>query len=599
MTSNQDDTYRNIKWNGWGSRDLAMRVDGADPLLVLHPTGKRIPGLVPFINQEIHGMAGGDVKPLTSTPSLTLEEASKKLTPPLINKTFVSELKFKPDQVKSDAESRICHAVGKNYRDLWRARNGLFAKVPDLVIFPESHEQVVVLMQAAVKHNVVLIPFGGGTNVVGAIEANPFDKRCAVSVDLRRMKKLLSVDKASSLARFEVGVLGPDMDKQLAPHGFMFGHDPDSYTHSTLGGWIATRSSGAQSNKYGEIEQMVLSLTVVTPTGVIQTPTAVRAVGPNLNEVFIGSEGAFGIITEAVVKVERIPQHRQYEGWLFEGFEHGFSAFREVTNTGLNITVLRLYDEDETKLSFALKTESNLWQHLLSNGVKKYLQTCRGFNLERLSLCIVGFEGSTEDVNNQSKVVSSIFHKYRSFRVGTSAGKNWQEKKYDLPYVRDFTLQHGLWADVFETAVEYGTALSLWRDVKKAVKDTFAAANRKGWIGMHTAHQYKMGTCCYFTFAGQQIDKATDLEFFLKVKQAGMNAILKNRGNLTHHHGVGFEHVPWMRQFMGEGGSATLLAMKQQFDPANVCNPGKLLPLKPNEDPQGTMFFNLTGKSKL
>lgn len=599
----REDVYRVTKWNGWGSRDLAMRLDGADPNIVLHPTGKRIPGLVPFIHQEIEGLQSTAVsKPIAVTPSLSLEEVSRLLLPPVVNRAFDDAIRgvLSPNQVSTDGESRICHAVGKNYRDLWRARNGLFDKVPDMVLFPQSHDDVVHIVKLAAQHGVVIIPFGGGTNVVGGVEPNPFDpqNRMVVSIDMRRMNRMLSLNKESSMARFEVGILGPDIDKELQPHGFTLGHDPDSYTHSTLGGWIAARSSGAQSNKYGEIENIVVSLTVVTPTGTVVTPAVPRQVGPNLNEVFIGSEGVFGVITEVIVKVERIPPVKHYEGWLFEGFEHGFKAFREVVLTGVTVTALRLYDEDETRMSFALKTESSLVQHFVSVGVKKYLETVRGFRLDALSLCIVGYEGTKQDVALQARTVNGIFGRHRAFRVGTSAGKNWQEKKYDLPYVRDFALQHGLWADVFEAAVEHETALSLWRDTKKALKDVFVAEGRKGWIGMHTAHQYKVGCCLYFTFAGQQVDPRSDIAFLIKLKEAGMAAIIKNRGNLTHHHGVGYEHVPWMRSYNGSGGSELLLGMKKQLDPTGVCNPGKLLPLMSDDAKKDSMFYRMTGTNQ-
>jgi alkyldihydroxyacetonephosphate synthase len=576
----QEDHYQKVKWNGWGDKGKVMRVDEADPFVVIHPSGKPMRALHQFIHQEING-GDGPVQKLERSPSIPVEEAMERLPAPIVNQGFMAQLGggLSANQIKSDPESRLTHVVGKNYRDLWRIRKGIIVRAPDAVVLPESHDDCVKLMDAATKHNVVLIPYGGGTNVTGCIEPSPFEtKRMIVSIDMRRMTKMMAIDKESRTATFECGVLGPDLDEQLGRCGFMLGHDPDSYVFSTLGGWIASRSSGAFSNKYGDIEQMVLSLKVVTPKGVVETPTVPRPVGPDLNAVFIGSEGTLGIITEATIKIELQPEARHYEGWLFPNFETGYAAFYKATAAGVSPTAMRLYDEDDTRMSFALKTDAPMVQNLVSKGIKQYLQHGKGFDMAKISLCIVGFEGSAAEVAHQKALIKQLYNAHNAFCVGTGAGDNWSMKKYDLPYVRDFALSHCFWADVFETVVVYGEALSLWRAVKDAVRAVWKAEGKKGWIGCHTAHQYKHGTCLYFTYAGQQFDD-NDMLTFLKIKKAATEQMLKHKGALTHHHGVGYEHVPWMPKYLGAGTLDMLLRMKQDVDPQDICNPHKLLPV--------------------
>jgi alkyldihydroxyacetonephosphate synthase len=329
---------------------------------------------------------------------------------------------------------------------------------------------------------------------------------------------------------------------------------------------------------------MVLALKVVTPTGVVETPVQVRPCGIDLNGVLVGSEGCFGIITEATVKIEPIPEAKLYEGWFFPSFEAGFRAFYEVTRKQIRPTAMRLYDEDETRMSLAMRTDTGVLQHYVGAAVKAYLQHVKEMDLQNMALCIMGYEGTKEDVAHVKKQIGAIFARYGGFCAGKGVGLNWQEKKYDLPLVRDFALAHGLWADVFETCTVYSDALALWSSVKKAVREVWKAEGKTGWIGCHTAHQYRSGCCLYFTFAGVQHDD-NDIETLLKIKRAATAQMLKYKGNLTHHHGIGYEHVPWMSKMFAPGALDLMLALKQQVDPQDICNPWKLLPLarKPKE----------------
>eukprot|EP01060_Flectonema_neradi_P027952 TRINITY_DN375_c5_g1_i1.p1 TRINITY_DN375_c5_g1~~TRINITY_DN375_c5_g1_i1.p1 ORF type:complete len:621 (+),score=111.53 TRINITY_DN375_c5_g1_i1:62-1924(+) len=594
-SSGEEDVWRKIKWNGWGSRQVSMKLSETNPLEAIHPTGNLLPSLVPFIQKELHGSSENPT-PLKSTPSISLEEALRKLPAPIVNKTFLKEVQLESSQICFEGEARLCHAVGKNYRDLWRMRNGIIQRPPDAVILPSNHDDVVRIVDSAHRNDVCIIPFGGGTNVVGAIEPDPAETtRMTICIDMRRMNKMLWVDKDSQTACFECGVLGPDLEEQLSRYGFMLGHDPDSHIHSTLGGWIATRSSGAQSNRYGEMEDMVISLTCVTPRGIITTPTAPRATAVSLKEILLGSEGCFGIFTHAIVKVQIIPESRYVEGWLVPSFEEGVECFRTATAKDIHPATLRLYDDDETRLSFAMKFKPTFTQKILSDGIKKFAETWKGMNLDKICLAIVGYEGTKQDVAHQKKLLHKHLNGIKCLCLGQSPGKNWLAKKYDLPYIRDFSLNHGLWADVLETVTDYSRALQLWREVKQAVRDTWKAQGRLGWIGCHIGHQYKTGTCLYFTFAGEQTDEHDIEKRFLPLKEAATAAILKNKGALTHHHGIGYEHVPWMEKAHGKVGIYLMQVLKEACDPKGICNPGKLLP--PKDDPSKSEEENQATKA--
>lgn len=579
----QPEVYEKIKWNGWGELNVQMEVDKSEPNLVRHIHGQPLRKLLDFLHKEIQEGKGPKVIPPTS-PSISVEEAISRLNKPILNESFITNLRelLSADQVRTDDKSRLCHIAGKNYRDLWRIRKGLVERAPDCVVLPNNHADCEKIMQLAHKHNVAVIPFGGGTNVTGGVEASPFEaKRMVISVDMRRMGRMLHIDPASRIATFECGVLGPALDEQLERYGFMFGHDPDSYTYSTLGGWIGARGSGAMSNQYGDIEQMVISLKVATPTGIIETPTTSRPCGVDLNGLFIGSEGSFGIITEATVKIEPIPQKKHYCGYLFPTFEKAFEAFQECTTLGIKPCTMRLYDEDDFQMSLAMSTSTHSCiEELMSNAMKLYMERFQRWNLKKVSMVILGFEGTNERVAAQYKETHKVFTKHSGIGIGEKAGASWQEKKYDLPYIRDFALNLSHWADVFETSVLYSQAVPCWRAVKNAVREVWRENGKKGWIGCHTAHQYKYGCCLYFTFASSQHDD-NDMKIFLQIKTRAMEAMLRHTGNLTHHHGIGYEHVPWMARFWGPGAMDLLFSIKKKVDPKNICNPGKLLPEQP------------------
>jgi alkyldihydroxyacetonephosphate synthase len=321
-----------MKWWGWGS--IEKKFDDTNR-----------PSFKPWLYQ----MAG--------TKELKLKypvaEQEIKLSEPVTNDTFINQilLKINKNQIVQNSTQRILHTYGKSYADLLRIRKGIIKSAPDMVIFPKNHDEVVFIMKAAYENDVVVIPFGGGTNIVGCVEVTDGTPRMKVSMDMQLMNQVLSIDSYSQTAVIQAGILGTKLDEDLKKMGFTLGHHPDSFEFSTLGGWIATRSAGMQSNQYGRIEDMVLALKVVTPIGeVITKNVPASAAGPNLNALLIGSEGTLGIITEATMKIHPAPEIEEYYAYLFKNFKQGVAVIYECHLKGFVPSVIRLQDSHETAL---------------------------------------------------------------------------------------------------------------------------------------------------------------------------------------------------------------------------------------------------------
>eukprot|EP01099_Mayorella_cantabrigiensis_P005417 TRINITY_DN4335_c0_g1_i1.p1 TRINITY_DN4335_c0_g1~~TRINITY_DN4335_c0_g1_i1.p1 ORF type:complete len:522 (-),score=95.32 TRINITY_DN4335_c0_g1_i1:7-1572(-) len=497
---------------------------------------------------------------------------------------FLTEIEvvLSKNQIFTDSVHRICHTYGKSCRDLILMRNGKIFRPPDAIVYPESSKHVEVIVQAAHKNNVVLIPFGGGTNVVGAIEPERNEKRMVVTIDLRRMNRILQVDKTSMTARIEVGIVGPDLERGLREHGVSLGHDPDSFEYSTLGGWIAARSSGMQSDEYGDIEALVASLKIVTPgVGVIETNNVPRAAcGPDLNSILVGSEGIFGIITEAVMKVHAVPPVQHFYGMMCPNFQTGVEVLRECVHRKLKPSMMRLYDPEETRFALSAGTKKSFIEGVFSGVIKKYMELYKRYKMDEICLAILGFEGEEERVLQSESSVFKVFEDKGCLNLGQSPGKSWFEKRYDLPLMRDFLLDSGLWVEVAETSVTWSNVVNMWTQGRKAIIDTANKLKIPIWVVCHISHTYHNGVCLYFHFCSYQDDQG---KYWLTLKNAISQAIVKNQGALSHHHGVGSDHRAYLENYYSPSQVSLIRATKDQLDPKNICNPNKIIPSSPEE----------------
>ena len=477
------------------------------------------------------------------------------------------------DAVATDTARRATYSLGKGYRDLVRIRRGEVPHPTDAVVRPETEEQVAAVLAEASRRGIAVIPFGGGTSVVGGVE--PTGDRPTITLDLQRLARVLAVDPVSATAAIEVGILGPALEAELNARGFTLGHFPQSFQFSSLGGWIATRSGGQKSTLYGKIEERVQSLRLAFPGGTIATrDVPAAATGPDLNQLIAGSEGALGVITRATMRLAPLPQHAEYRAYLFPAFPAGVEAAREMMQRELTPAVLRLSDEPETQTNLAFRATPQGMAATIEKAGGWYLAR-RGVDLNHASLFILGFEGEESAVRCQWQRARPILRRWGGVSVGQSPARAWERSRYETPYLRDLLLDHAMLVDTLETATTWDRYLAL----HTAVRDALAAAlGERSLVMAHLSHSYPHGGSIYFTFIARQ-DKGREVEQWERAKTAATQAIMDNGGALSHHHGIGRDHRPWMAAYLGPGGARALAALKQAFDPQDIMNPGKLTPL--------------------
>jgi alkyldihydroxyacetonephosphate synthase len=464
------------------------------------------------------------------------------------------------DHVHTDDETRRLRTRGKSTPDLLRARAGDLDDAPDAVVRPGSHDDVAAVLGWAVAHHVAVVPFGGGTCVTGGLAARRDGYAGLVSLDLVRMKRLVSVDHESMTAVLEPGLRGPEAEALLAAEGVLIGHYPQSFEFASIGGFAATRSSGQSSAGYGRFDSIVMGLRVATPRGELRLGSApMNAAGPDLRQLFLGSEGAFGVITEVTVRVRPLPETKVYEGWRWESFAAGAEAMRTLAQASLLPTVLRLSDEAETAINLARP-----------QGIG---QSETGGQSNGGCLMITGYEGSAAAVEARRAAVSLLLSDLGGTSAGEGPGEAWAHDRFDAPYLRDAMLDVGVLVETLETATFWSNRDRLYTAVKGALERALGPGTL---VLCHVSHVYETGCSLYFTVAAKE--SADPMQQWLAAKAAANEAIVAAGATITHHHAVGTDHRPWLHHEIGDLGVSVLRAVKADLDPTGVLNPGVMVP---------------------
>jgi alkyldihydroxyacetonephosphate synthase len=473
------------------------------------------------------------------------------------------------DGLREDHAARVLHAAGKGYPDLVRLRAGAPEGAPDAISYPSSHAQLRALLDLCARCSIAVVPFGGGTSVVGGVAPLAGEHGAVLCVDMGAMGSLLSLDRESATVTVGAGMRAPALEALLAGHGLTLGHYPQSYEYVSLGGCAATRSAGQASTGYGSIEKMVLGLRLAAPAAEIALPPLpATAAGPGLRQLLIGSEGTLGVISEVSLRVRRAPAERVYEGVFFEDFAAGAQALHELSREHVLPDVARLSDEHETRMSLALAGSRGL-KGMLGRaylGVRGYAEGC---------LAILGFEGSAEDVAHRHGRALKLARRGGGLAVGRSPGEAWRVARFSGPYLRDDLLTQGVMVETLETATQWSNLQRLHGEVAAAISGALQEGGTPGLVMCHVSHVYETGASLYFTFLARQRED-DPIEQWRAVKQAAGDAIMVGGGTITHHHAVGRDHAPWMEREIGAGGLAALSALKSELDPAGIMNPGKL-----------------------
>ena len=539
-----------MRWWGWGDRSHP-------PALPAHALG--------FLRETV-GIA--------ERPRPPVALGNVALPPARLSAGTAAELRAVVGEqgVRDDHIARVLHAAGKGYPDLVRLRAGLPEGAPDAVVYPGGREQLNAVLELCSRSSVAVVPFGGGTSVVGGLAPLQGRHGSVVALDTSRIGSVLALDRESSTVTVGAGMRAPALERYLGDRGLTLGHFPQSFEYVSIGGSAATRSAGQASTGYGAIDRMVLGLRISAPAGEIALPPLpASAAGPGLRQLFVGSEGAFGVISEVSLRVRPAPRERVYEGIFFEDFSAGMQALRALSRERVLPEVARLSDRQETQMSLALAGSAGLKSRLERAylGVRGYGEGC---------LAILGFEGSSGSVSRRRRQAAGILRGFGALPVGRSPGEAWLQGRFAGPYLRDDLLTLGVMVETLETAAQWSRLPGLHRDVARAIAGALEDQGTPGLVMCHVSHVYETGASLYFTLLARQRE-SDPIGQWLAVKAAASEAIVAGGGTITHHHAVGRDHAPWMQREVGTGGLQAIASLRAELDPAGIMNPGKLEPV--------------------
>ena len=517
------------------------------------PTGWGDPARRPGLPAHARGFLDAELGPAAPTPPAGPPPLVPSALPAAVAAALRSEVGA--EHVRVDDPARLLRAAGRSYLDLLRLRGTSPLDAPDAVVLPGTADEVAAVLRVCAQSGVAVVPFGGGTSVVGGVTPLRGRFPAVVALDLRRLDRLLSVDEQALTATFEPGVRGPDAERLLASYGLTLGHFPQSYEHATLGGYAATRSAGQASTGYGRFDDLVVALTLQTPRGpLVLGRGAATAAGPDLLGLAVGSEGVLGVVTSLTVRVRRAPSERRYEGVLFGDWAAGVAAFRELEQERVAPDVARLSDPDETRVQMALSQAGD------SGG------GC---------LAVLGWEGTPSGVAARREASLAVVRAHGGLELGTSVGSTWLAGRYEGPYLREDLLDAGYLVETLETSATW----SRLDATRAAVREALLGALPRALVLCHVSHLYAHGASLYVTVLAVR-SSGDPVGQWQRAKSAACDAIVATGATITHHHAVGTDHRDRMPAEVGPLGVEVLRAVKATLDPAGVLNPGKLIPLE-------------------
>src|SRR6476659_5941132 len=530
-----------MKWWGWGDPDRRVELPAT---------------AVAAVRDELVIEPGEGSEPV-SIDQVKLPEA----------RPIPDSVRAAADEVLDGPDDRIRHAAGRSYPDLIRLRTGRLEHAPDAVLCPTNAAGVEAILEACAAAGVAVVPFGGGTSVVGGLEALADGHSGVVSLELSGLRSV-ELDSQSLTARLGPGLTGPEAEAALGALGATLGHFPQSFEEATIGGFAATRSAGQASSGYGRFDDVVTSIELIAPTGRLRTREIPHtAAGPSLREIVLGSEGTLGVITDVSCRVRPAPRARVYEGWIAEDFHTGREIVRDLAQRHEAPDVLRLSDEEETRVSLELAGTEGLRKRALDAylSVRRRRGGC---------LMICGWEGERDDVSRRRGLSQARLRLGGAAPLGRSAGNSWYRSRYGGPYLRDELISIGVMVETLETAHTWSRLDELYRGVGEALRGVLGD---RSIVMCHVSHAYPDGASLYFTFL-TRARPGEELEQWRAAKSAACEAIVATEGTITHHHAVGRDHAPYMRAEVGDLGLEALRAVKERLDPTGIMNPGKLLP---------------------
>lgn len=563
----------------WGFSDTTFRFNERGRIEV---TGDRYPGLsgeeLPNLLPWFNSVVGVEIDPEDRLESQYPPEVPPSIPAP----DFLGALVGQVD-VSTDPAARVRHGHGHTLEEMYRVKYGAFRRVPDYVAYPASEADVEAVVEAARANGVTLIPYGGGTNVTNALTPPADEDRAIVSVDMSRMNRILWIDPENRMARIEAGAVGRTLTRQLAEHGFTMGHEPDSVEFSTLGGWIATNASGMKKNRYGNIEDIVLDVTVVGSEGVLRRegpPPPRESIGMDPARWLFGSEGNLGIITSAVVKLFPLPAVQRHGSVLFHDLESGIRFLRAVSDTGRVPASIRLVDNMQFQFGQALKPAKGALGRLKSRAEKLLVTGPLKFDPNQMTACTLVFEGTEADVSEQEAVVYRLAKQHGGFKAGAENGRRGYQLTFGIAYIRDFVLRHHIIGESFETSVPWSRAHELCERVKARIVASHAERGLPGtpFVSCRVTQVYPTGVCVYFYLAFYAKGVADPVGLFHDIEREAREEVLATGGSLSHHHGVGKLRQAFIPEVLSPAAMDWRVRAKQALDPDDVFGARNLTP---------------------
>lgn len=561
----------------WGFADTRLELEGTRSVRMTGdrypPSGQSMPHLIPFV-EEVLG--------IPFDASSRVAERAPTVPPPRLPPTLAAALDrlLPPDRRSTDPQVRLTHShgqlsVGEVDRALY---GGSFARVVDVVVEPVDEREVQALITLAGEHDACLVPYGGGTNVSAALQCPARETRPIVSIDMRRMNQVRAVDRENGCALVEAGITGAALEEALGALGYTSGHTPDSLEFSTLGGWISTNASGMKKNRYGNIEDIVIEATLVTPSGTVETrrPAARTSTGMQPLSLLFGSEGNLGVITQALIAIHPKPEAVRYQSLVFRSFADGVAFLKAVRAAGALPASIRLVNNREFRFGQALRPAARGAARWTSRLQRVWLTRVLGFDPSALAACTVVMEGTPQQVRDEARALRAVAKPFRAVWAGAGNGRRGYALTFAIAYLRDFFSQFGIVGESFETSVPWDRIDQVCSSVERALSAECAARGVAGrpYLSYRVTQTYHTGVCIYFTMALSGRGLADPGGAFHEIEQALRQVILDAGGSLSHHHGVGKIRQIFLPQVHTAAGLDAIRAAKRSVDPRNVFGIG-------------------------
>jgi alkyldihydroxyacetonephosphate synthase len=557
----------------WGYRDTRFVVNPDGTVKVTGDryavSGYDMPGFFPFLEETLAiKLDLSDIKP---------ERADKPVPAPNVNDAFAAAVAaaLPADRISDDPRERLLHSHGQTTVDeIYQVLYTHLKRVVDLVVWPETHDEAAALVRLAAEHDVCLVPYGGGTSVSAALKLPKNETRMIVSVDMRRMDAIEWIDRENMRACVQAGITGSHLEERLAEQGFTCGHEPDSVELSTLGGWIATNASGMKKNRYGNIEDIVENVTMVTPEGIIEHLTAMPRVsmGVEPRHFAFGSEGNLGLITRAVIRIHALPEVKEYGSYVFRDFKTGTAFMYDLMRAGVLPASIRLVDNVQFRFGQALKARPTGQEKLMSRIQQTFLESVKGFDLRQMSAATVVMEGSAAEVEFQKSEIKRIAALHGGVSGGAHNGQRGYMLTYAIAYIRDFLTDYHIIGETYETTVPWSQIHEVIEAVEKRSTEMHREFGLPGrsYVSPRITQLYHTGVCIYFThgFSARGVENPDRV--FAAIEHEMRETIMAHGGSISHHHGVGKLRRDFVAQTLTPTAIEVLREMKSASDPTNV-----------------------------